>query len=236
MLFRSGGITLSDDIVKAKSGGVMIGYDALDGRIPGCYQYDNYVTIIVKAVFDTEYTIEQKVRLAGGGKDDWADTVNAKVGDVIEFRIGYENTSGESQTDVVIKDILPANLEYIAGSSVIKNSNHPDGDKIIQDSVVTEGIRIGSYAADANAYIYFQAKVVNRGLKQGLNMLTNWAQVGVDDITMQNSTEIRIQNTKKHCMVLAAYCAAITACMIIIVILLRMIVKRNMLNKTIKKK
>ncbi len=52
-----GGLPLSDDIVKAKSGGVMIGYDALDGRVPGCYQYDNYVTIIVKAVFDTEYTI-----------------------------------------------------------------------------------------------------------------------------------------------------------------------------------
>ena len=30
-----GGLILSDDIVKAKSGGVLIGYDALDGRIPG---------------------------------------------------------------------------------------------------------------------------------------------------------------------------------------------------------
>lgn len=49
-----GGIPLSDDIVNAKGDGMLIGYDALDGRIPGCYQYDNFVTIQVKAVYDSE--------------------------------------------------------------------------------------------------------------------------------------------------------------------------------------
>lgn len=47
-----GGIPLSDDIVNAKGDGMLIGYDALDDRIPGCNQYINYVSIRVKVVYD----------------------------------------------------------------------------------------------------------------------------------------------------------------------------------------
>ena len=47
---KNGGIALSDKIVTE---GVKIGYDALDGNVPGCYQYANYVTIKVKAFYDT---------------------------------------------------------------------------------------------------------------------------------------------------------------------------------------
>ena len=42
-----GGIALSDSIVNSW---VNVGYEALDGRIPGCYQYDFYISIKVKAV------------------------------------------------------------------------------------------------------------------------------------------------------------------------------------------
>ena len=45
----NGGITLSDDIVNDWT---KIGYDDLDGNIPGCYQYSSYVTMRIKAVFD----------------------------------------------------------------------------------------------------------------------------------------------------------------------------------------
>lgn len=50
-----GGMKLSDEIVtEATKGGVLIGYDALDGNIPGCYEYASYVTIRVKAVFNND--------------------------------------------------------------------------------------------------------------------------------------------------------------------------------------
>lgn len=226
-----GGLTLSDDIVKAKSGGVMIGYDALDGRVPGCYQYDNYVTVIVKAVFDTDFTVETKVRIADSGDKTWLDSVDAKVGDKVEFRIGYENTSDKSQSDVAIKDILPANLKYVAGSSVIKDSNHPNGAKIVQDSIVTNGIRIGDYGKDANAYIYFTAEVVDEDLKQGANILTGWAQAGVGDVTIQDSVEIRVQNDGKYHMVLTVYGVIITICLLIIAIMIWKIINRNNIER-----
>ncbi len=173
------------------------------------------------------------MRLAGGGKDDWADTVNAKVGDVIEFRIGYENTSNESQADVAIKDILPENLEYVAGSSVIKNFNHPNGAKIVQDSLVENGIRIGSYGAGANAYIYFTAEVVDENLDQGLNVLTNWSQAGVGNRTIQDSAEVRVQNDTKYIRTVTIYIIVICICFIISIITICKTIKRY---KTIQRK
>ena len=227
-----GGLPLSDDIVKAKSGGVLIGYDELDGRIPGYnipdyYKYDNYVSIKVKVVFDYEFTVEQKVRLAGGDKEDWADTVDAKIGDQVEFRILYTNTSDKSQTGVAIKDILPSNLKYVAGSSVIKNFNHPNGAKIVQDSLVDNGIRIGNYSKDANAYIYFMAEIVDENLDQGSNTLVNWAQAGVGDVTIQDSVEIRVQNDTKYLGAIVVYIAVIIICFIIFIIMICKIIKHR---------
>ncbi len=222
-----GSLAVGDDIVKAKSGGILIGYDSLNGEIPGGHQYDNYVTVKVRAVCEDRYSVNQRVRLAGGNEDDWTDTVNAKVGDKVEFRIVYENTSNESQTGVAIKDILPENLEYVAGSSVIKNSNHPNGAKIVQDSLVENGIRIGDYSAGANAYIYFTAEVVDEDLEQGLNVLTNWSQAGVGDVTIQDSAEVRIQNDAKYHVILAAHIVVILICFIVLVITICKAIKRH---------
>lgn len=44
-----GGFILSDDVV---SEGVLIGYEELDGRIPGCFQYDSQTSIVVVPFFD----------------------------------------------------------------------------------------------------------------------------------------------------------------------------------------
>lgn len=214
-----GGLTLSDDIVKAAStDGVLIGYDALDGRIPGCYQYDNYVTIKVKAVFDYEYTVEQKVRLAGSD-NDWEDAIKAKVGDKVEFRIEYINTGDTSQTGVAIKDILPENLRYVEGTTELKNSNHPDKATAEHDYLVTDGIRIGDYGPDANAYVYFTAEVVDDSLAAGINTLTNWSQAGVGLKTIQDYVTVEVSKGFRFSTVSTVLLLLIVLCLIGIVIL-----------------
>lgn len=184
---KVGGSKLGDNIV---DGGVLIGYDALDGRIPGCYQYDSYITIEVKAVFDYDFTVENKVRIAGDTDKTWKDTVVAKVGDKVEFQIQYRNTSNKQQDGVAIKDILPANLKYVAGSTKIMNSSHPNGAKINEDYLVAEGMTIGNYGANANAFLMFTAEVVNDELACGNNTLVNWAQAGVGDMTRQDYARV----------------------------------------------
>lgn len=191
------GWKLSDDIVKAKSvDGVLIGSDALDGKVPGCYDFANYVTIQVKAIFDYEYTVDKKVRLADSEDRTWKESVDAKIGDKVEFRIGYKNTSDKQQDGVTIKDILPSNLKYVDGTTVLKNSTHPNGDTAAHDYLVKEGTKIGSYGPGANAYVYFTAEVVDENLACGDNTLINWAQAGVGQKTIQDNASVKLN---KYC-------------------------------------
>lgn len=186
------GYTLDDSIINAKNHGVKIGYDKLDGNVPGCYQYDNFISIQVKAVYDYEYTVEKKVRIAGDSDKTWKDTVTANIGDKVEFLIGYRNTSGVAQRNVIIKDILPNNLRYVPGTTILKNSNFPNGAKVVdnQPGIITDTINIGSYGPNANAYVMFTAEVVNNSLACGHNTLVNWGQAGVSSTVRQDHAEV----------------------------------------------
>lgn len=112
------GFKLSDEIVNAKNHGTKVGNALVNGQpngeVPGCYDYAEYVTIVVRADFNRDYTIEKQVRLEG--ESEWKKTVEAKVGDRVEFQIQYHNTSNLTQKDVAIKDILPSNLQFVPGS------------------------------------------------------------------------------------------------------------------------
>lgn len=181
------GIALSDEIVtKATEHGVQIGYDALDGRVPGCYEYDNYVSVRVKVVFVDDYLIDQQVRLEG--TKEWTNYVEAKVGDRVEFQTEYRNlnSNGEIQNNVTLRAILPKNLRYIPESTKLWNINHtealltPDGD------IVGRGVTIGNYYPEANAFVRFTAEVIDEDLAPGSNTLVNWVQGSVGDITIQD--------------------------------------------------
>lgn len=216
-----GGLILSDDVVKAKSGGVLIGYDALDGRIPGCYQYANYVTVKVRAMFDYEYTVEQKVRIADSN-NDWKDVIEAEVGDKVEFRIEYKNTSDKQQDGVAIKDILPSNLKYVDNTVILKNGNHKNSLTITNDEdLFSNGLRIGNYDREVNAYIRFQAEVVDEDLETGVNTLTNWSQAGVGQKTIQDHASVIVyKNAAWFPIVTTILVALIALCLVIIVVLL----------------
>ncbi|MBQ6510481.1 DUF11 domain-containing protein [Candidatus Saccharibacteria bacterium] len=186
----NGGVQLSDDIVTRK--GVKIGYDALDGKIPGCYKYASYVTIKVKATFvkkSADYLVEKQVRMKGS--KTWGESVDAKVGDTVEYRIHYKNTTDAETENVMVKDILPNNMEYVEGTTMLYNATNPSG--IARDDVITTtGVNIGGYAKDGDGYIIFSARVVNKNLACGQNKLVNWGQVGVADKTIQDSADVLV--------------------------------------------
>lgn len=189
----AGGLQLSDEIVtKASSGGVLIGYYDLDGQLPGCYQYASYVAIRVKAVFDTDFRVSQKVRLVGD--DAWHNYVDTKVGDKIEFQTQYQNTDFRDNTheNVTMKAILPKNLKYVPGSTILFTAATPDGAQIEQDTIVEGGISIGTYGKDANAYVRFTVEVVDENLANGTTGLVNWVQASVGQVTLQDFVTVRV--------------------------------------------
>ena len=184
----------SGDLAKSWT---LIGYEkAFDGKIPGCYDYVSYITIKVKVVYDRDFLVEKKVRLAG--ETEWRDSVTANVGDEVEFLIQYLNTSKATQTGAAVKDILPDNLEYVPGSVKLKNATYPNSTKLMGDHLVSTGIEIGSYGKNANAYVTFSAKVTDDNLACGANTLVNWAQ-GQHDGSVRAIQDYAMVHVNKVC-------------------------------------
>ena len=188
------GTKLSDSIVTTD--GALIGYDKLDGRIPGCFEYDGVATfrVVVQAPTKPQYTVEKKVRKSGA--TEWQKNTTVKLGDTVEYQIGYRNIGNTVQKGVQIFDKLPAGVTYVAGSTTLKNANNPDGNgKSVQDGVTTTGIKIGDYSTGANAFVRFKAKVtaVAKDLKCGKNTLRNFGHATSDGSTQQDSADITVE-------------------------------------------
>ena len=171
-----GTFALSDNVITS---GATLGYTSMNGQIPGCYDYDGQVTIEVKVHKAYISKLSKTVRMADT-HNAFTESVNAKVGDTVEYQIEYQNLSPNTVNNVMIRDILPDNMEYVAGSTYLYNSNHQNGLKLDQNTVTTTGINIGSYVSNGNAFVRFKAKVTNKNLVCGNNQLVNWANVTVN--------------------------------------------------------
>lgn len=221
---KGDGVQLPDSITnqgnptnKAEDEWTLIGYDALDGKIPGCYEYINYVGIKVKVVYDYEFTVETKVRLADSEDDTWQDTVEAKVGDKVEFQIQYKNTSDYTQEGVAMKDALPSNFRYVEGSAKLYNVVYPDGATFTEGALVTTGVKIGNYTAGSNAIVRFTTEIVNDDLVRGSNALYNWGQVGVGNTVVQDFATVMVYDDKIFRIVTLGLSVLILVCIIVMI-------------------
>lgn len=185
------GTKLSDNLVM---GGTTLGYDALNGEIPGCFGYASIVTFRVKAVYDYDFTVSKQVRIKG--ETEWKKQVNAKVGDTVEYKITYKNTSDSLEKDVVLFDKLGSNQTYVAGSTKLYNSNYKNGLALKSDGLTTdEGINIGDYKANAAAVVTFEVVMKDNNLGcGGDNVLRSWAQgyIGHDTTMKQDYADVLI--------------------------------------------
>ena len=189
------GLKLSDDIIQQN--GVQIGYNALDGNIPGCFKYDSYTTIRVKAVYlNNSYKVEKTVRKIGDTDKTFKDTVDANIGDTVEYQIYFKNTTGQHVDNVMIKDVLPNNMELVKGTTKLYNTTNPQGTVDTSDAIATTGINIGGYDNEGDAYIRFRAKVVDKSMVCGTNKLVNWGQAGIGQTTLQDNAFVMVKKTE----------------------------------------
>lgn len=197
------GKSLSDNIVT--STGALIGYNGPDGKVPGCFQYANYVYFKVKPQFPKQdFTVAKDVRKDGDAS--FVKSVNAKAGDTLNYRVTYKNTGNMQQNNVVLKDKLPAGISFVPGSVRIMNANNPAGAYVKDgDNLFTSGINIGGYTAGSNALVIFNAKVAaNDNLPVcGTNILRNVASAQPEG---QNPKEDNADTTvNKECKPVVKY-------------------------------
>lgn len=165
---------LPDEVITA---GARLGYDRLDGRIPGGDDYSGIVTIDVKVHKSVSAKLSMVTRLKG--TDVWSEAVDAHIGDEVEYQIEFVNLSAETVNNVMIRDVLPNNVEYVSGSTLLFNASYQNGLRLDRDTVTTTGINIGNYAPLGNAYVRFTGRIVDETLASGNNQLVNWAAATV---------------------------------------------------------
>ena len=202
-LFENNGMgktKLPDSIVN--NTGATLGYSKLDGKIPGCFQYAGYVTVKVKAQVSqpqekTDIDLAKTVRNKTNSEKTWAETVNAKGGDTVQFQIHAKNTGSVGIQNLVIRDILPKGLNYVAGTTKLYNTSNPKGLKVSDNIIQNSGINIGSYQPNGDAFVRFDATVsAETDLPVcGENTLTNIAQASDQKIVKNDTASVKV--TKK---------------------------------------
>lgn len=199
-VFGAAGIALPESIFT--SAGAKLGYDKLDGRIPGCFEYAGYVTFQVKPQFaevqTSKFTMSKMVSKHGANK--WVESYAAQPGETVDYLIQYKNVGDAQHDDVTFRDTLPAGMTYVAGSTTYGNSKTPAGVKASDNIANGTGINVGSYAPGANAWAIFSAKVAaNDKLPTcGNNTLVNKAKVTTGGGSIEDTANVTVP---KECKV-----------------------------------
>ena len=191
------GTTLPESIFT--SAGAKLGYDKLDGNIPGCFKYAGYVSFEIKPQFATPSTYTMSKMVSKHGEDKWVEDYTAKAGEKVDYLLEYKNTGSVQHDDVTFRDTLPKGMTYINGSTLYGNSKNPNGVKASDSITNGTGINVGSYAPGANAWAIFTATAPENDKLSlcGPNKLVNTGKVTTGGTSLSDTANITVS---KECL------------------------------------
>uniref|UniRef100_A0A7C4M1A5 DUF11 domain-containing protein n=1 Tax=candidate division CPR3 bacterium TaxID=2268181 RepID=A0A7C4M1A5_UNCC3 len=158
-VFNGSGINVSDNTGKIK-------VDVIDGTNP--------VETKKLSLKATGYNVTANQSVG------YSNSVNAKRGDEIKFKVDLANAGVEKLTNVKITNSLPADMEYVANSMKVVVSGNTVS---VSDNKV---ISLGDLNVGANGYIEFSAKV-KKDVAQNTSSLVYSAAGNADGINQVSS-------------------------------------------------
>jgi len=188
------GQVLSDNIVTS---GAPIGYNSLDGVIPGstisygsANSYAGYVLFTVQAdqIQTTSFIVTKQVY--NPPTNSWGKELSVNPGDNVNYQVTYTNNSGVQQNNVIISDLLASSLTYNPGSTTITSTYNQNAVTLSDGINSSNGVNIGSYAPGTTVYIKYSARVAaNDNLPScGANTISSAAQVQANGVSVQDTT------------------------------------------------
>lgn len=194
------GIKLNDSIV---TNGAPVGYEAANGIVPGCFEYDMIVTLKVKVNMPS-YKMSKSVRHEGQSSSDWTESITTTPGTNSEWRIEFKNTGETQLQDVVVLDEVPAGLTVVPNSVKLYNGSNPNGYTYPSSAVQNNGrqvnVNIGTYNSGANAFVLFKTKAPStEEIVCGVKEYKNVAYVTPKDSgSLSDGASLKV-DTKKAC-------------------------------------
>lgn len=197
---HQGGMAIpnGDSIVSAN--GVPIGFDQMNGNLPGCFEFSAYVYVKVK-VDVPQLEIKKQVRKAG--ETEWKEVVDAKPGETVQWLVTVTNTGSVRQTNVVASDLSPLHVNFVSGSAKWYNSQQQNGIAYDYNQFIIDngngGIIFGNYAPNGGVFLVRFDSVVKDDF-QGCNVtIRNKANTKSDQQTTELSDTADVRITKENC-------------------------------------
>lgn len=115
--------------------------------------YGNPVTVVVDVpqVTNPCLNMEKLVRNVSTDENTFVDSNQAYAGDMLEYLINYSNTGNGPADRVRISDVLPANTQYIAGTTRI--SRNGGSEQTVIDGITGNGIVLDTIPAGEYGFI-----------------------------------------------------------------------------------
>ena len=151
--------------------------------------YGNEVVIIIKRPpVPPSMTISKYVRNVTTGESNFVKSNQAFAGDVLEYRINFTNNGTVPVDQVKIYDVLPANTQYISGTTVISRNGATE--QTLPDGIVAGGVTLDTVPVGESDYIKFRV-TTSTGLASG-QKLVNTGYLQFDKKTLSDTAETLI--------------------------------------------
>ena len=176
--------------------GTPIGYNKLTGTLPGCAEYSGYITYTLVAE-QVSSSFSKQVSLDG---ETWSDSIFAKPGDYVTYKVVFNNTGNTTLTNVIFKDTHDEGLTLRSGSTKVFDVDNLDG-KTIDDIIDISGYNTGDKAAGSLTQIIYQAKVADdesycgKTLNNTISLSYNGENQGSDNALVTVSCEEEPEKT-----------------------------------------
>jgi len=117
----------------------------------------------------------------------WVEQNTAKLGDEVYYRVIVRNTGNIAANNILVRDVLPVYVNYIAGSTRVDGA-------VVGDQIITAGgLNIGNIAAGGQKVITLRGRIYGCPPVGGYN-LTNTAYTWTSGITAISDTAVTIVN------------------------------------------
>jgi uncharacterized repeat protein (TIGR01451 family) len=195
LLRNTSSYALSDSIVTS---GAPIGYNSMNGELPGCFDYAALVEVTVNIIPDPSHDLQLVKQVKNvGDTTGWKKEVNSKPGQEEQWLLTTKNVGLDPLTDVSVRDILPPHVALVPGSVKIVNA---DSQSYAQDDdpLFDNGLNLGEYPSGGGRYIMFKTQALDDFPGCSVRV-RNVAKADSNEITNEISDYADVVITKENC-------------------------------------
>jgi uncharacterized repeat protein (TIGR01451 family) len=170
------------------------------GTVQGCFNFSGFLTFQAQVGNQTTTTTTQNQNLSISkqvlnvtrGDNNYNQSTTANPGDRVRFRVSFNTSGTGSQTNVIVRDILPPQLSYVSGTLQLDGSAVSN-----QFDFFGAGLNLGTQFAGNSHTLIFDANVAQGQAFSGSSSLINTANVRSDQVfTHQDQVTVSVQQVQ----------------------------------------